>query len=82
MMNKKENGLITKVNEKIEDMNSKVVEMHTDIKWIKRELEDLNDIRRWQECHEEEHKSLIWKIIAPFMLVAGAIGGFLGKLFE
>jgi hypothetical protein len=80
-MNKKENGIISSVNKKVEGINDKVIEMHTDIKWIKRELEDLDEIRRWQECHEEEHRQLIWKIIAPFVFIAGAIGGFLGKLF-
>jgi len=79
-MNKQESGALTHLESKVDTLSSTVVEIHTDIKWIKRELGDLDDIRGWQDRHEDEHRALIWKIIAPFMVIAGAVGGFLGKL--
>ena len=57
------------------DLNVKLAEMHTDVKWIKSSLQNGNV---WMTKHEDEHKGLVMKLIAAIVVLTSAVAAFFG----
>jgi len=72
------------------NLNTKLSEMHTDIKWIKSSLQTGNTWmiehekadKQWEKEHENEHKGIIIKLIGAVTIITAAIAAFFGGMVK
>jgi hypothetical protein len=61
------------------DLNIRLSEMHTDVKWIKSSIQNGTN---WMSKHDEEHKGMVMKLVAAVTILTGAVAAFFGGMVK